>query len=599
MIAAKSSEKRPIKYVFIPIVAIVVVIVLIFAGFQFIGIKFESIEGNQVPIIYAGPDGTEIFAPVGSVVADASFSIEKLSEENLSDIPSWAENTVCGYGFVCDKEIIDDVNIKIPIITNNLCVIGHYDGNEWELVSFRTDNGYAISKVDSFSDFFIFEIDFSSLIYDLFLWKFDQLGNVPFKTTEELKIINDDAIDMITGEGEFIAENQVKLKIYNRAPLPMDVYPLLTRDVELEKTTIYGSDHEQGTVCRSGDWGMWITDLYPGESVSFEAYFGKGALTALIVELFPLPFKNTIIRAIETSFFAKNGEMLDMDDLVTVGTDGLVILSSGTVYAEFAKELKDILKLKDVADKIWSIYNIKADDILEIAKLTFKRYSEWNNIQDILTEIGSTFAQISFNTTESASSELWIEMPSGWKKVYDLSSNVYGTYNHFYEFGPLEQDTRYNYRIKAQGLGFKWRGAEEAWGSFKTSKHNDVIVEGGGTTDVRYTPTVKLSNYNYVTQYTATIEFATSDASRSELRYSIAFPTYELYTTAGLFSEYIFCVTEELGIARTEHKIELTYIVPNSKMLFIIYDCKNRFGYPWEEQAKDLIYFGSFETKFP
>jgi hypothetical protein len=182
------------------------------------------------------------------------------------------------------------------------------------------------------------------------------------------------------------------------------------------------------------------------------------------------------------------------------------------------------------------------------------------------------------------------------KSILDYTGRNSLTKHHEWEIGPLTPNTNYNYHLSVKGCGFQWDGTEEFSGNFTTESHPSGQQIGSGSDDVLATPQITYS-YDMYSQYTVNIAFQTPDYSRCEIQYAGGlFINSEFSTTSGIMNSIM---AKAETSASTSHSIALTYVVPNTKFFYCIFDCRPADAQPWEEQTKQLIYFGSFETPRP
>ena len=582
----RPSRKRFI----IALISVFVVILLIGVVFATMDIKNLISSSTAKPQIITGVDGTQIEVPTGAVSSDAVFSITKLDTSTISQ-PEWANGMVWGYNYSCTQKLSDFVFIKIPLPSQGLCVIGHYTDDIWEIKNFTVENTMAIVKTKNLSDFVVFNIDFGKIING-YISHFLTLNiEGQYQTTEKLNVDESASLDMLKGVATLVGKNEAEFTITNIAPIPLDVFPLPTNSVQSKPINFFGSDQEQGNIIEPGSFGKWKSNFYPGNSLSFYGYFSLRAFMVLFIELLPIDGMRSVI---ESNVFWYNGKTVDINDAIDI------LLSVIIPGSEELKKLEPLVKLLQASKKIYDMVQFHLEltsaDVADLAKISFSRSENWKNIANFNIMNKSSFARITFNTTDTASSELWVEAEGTMNKVLDFFGKNILTTHHDWEFGPLTPNTNYNFHLVAKGSGFRWTGTEEISGSFTTTSHPSSQQIGSGSDDILGTPQITYS-YDMYSQYTVTIAFQTPDYSLCEVQYAGGMFINSVFSSTSAVMNTIMAKAETS--ASTSHSIALTYVVPYTKFFYCIFDCRPADAQPWEQQTKQLIYFGSFETPMP
>jgi hypothetical protein len=586
----RPSRKRFVVTLF-SIIAVVIMISVIFTSMNFLKLPPSSpITKRVIP----GPDGVEIEVPDGSASDSAEFSIVKIDAENVPTAPGWVQQESQAYNVSVTKPLQGHVVLKIPLPDGEVVMLGHYNHSGfWEIVPFTIVDGKVVAEVDSFSIFTIFITTLENLIdamsekvYD---WAIDGLTEPLTRYTNCEKSIDYEVSPQswISGCAKKLSNDEIELSIYNNAPVHRYFYPVDDTSVELIKTSVYGDIWGKGSVVISPNGeAQWKTTLKPGESITYGVTTDKKSFTAMLIDSIPIIPIKSITTMLEILFFSKNGRTPTLEDIRDILMEICLEVARrageaniGIPFLSFIVESGAALAFFSTDYQITFTYSLDSD-----------------HIKNMTITKGSTFARITFNTTDSASSELWVEAGGKMNQVLDFSGKNILTAHHDWEFGPLTPNTNYNYHLSVKGTGFRWDGTEEISRSFTTQQHPSGQQIGSGSDDILATPQITYS-FDMYSQYTVTIAFQTPDSSLCEIQYAGGLFINSMFSTTGSVMNSVMAKADTS--ASTSHSIALTYVVPNTKFFYCIFDCRPADAQPWEEQTKQLIYFGSFETPWP
>ena len=328
------------------IAILLIVLMVISVGFLS-GCNQQLLEKEAITI--NGPNDTSISLPSNSTDSETNFSIEELNKSMVSYIPTWSNDIILLYDFSADRPIKEAVTIRIPIPDAELAVLGHYHNWNWEAVPFNEENGKAVVEVDNLSFFGWLDVsNFADKALDFFTLRW--MDKEPTLTHDSNIVVDESkTYDLISGSGQLIEGNTVKITIYNNAPVHLEVYPVdyPAKSFELKKTGIY--TYEEYTILGSNSYGEWTTDLVIDESVTFNAYFSDLALAAFTGDI--IPFGRLGRGILESALFAKNGREMKWADIKSL-----------LIFPTFAEAAKTVKELKDMPDAL-----------LETASIVFTR----------------------------------------------------------------------------------------------------------------------------------------------------------------------------------------------------------------------------------
>jgi len=297
------------------------------------GCNEQLLEKGAITI--NGPNDTSIFLPSNSTDSETNFSIEELNKSMVSYIPTWSNDIISLYDFSADRPIKEAVTIRIPIPDAELAVLGHYHNWNWEAVPFNEENGKAVVEVDNLSFFGWLDVsNFADKVLDFFTLRW--MDKEPALTHDSNIVVDESkTYDLISGSGQLIEGNTIKITIYNNAPVHLEIYPVdyPAKSFELKKTGIY--TYEEYTILGPNSYGEWTTDLVIDESVTFNAYFSDLALAAFVGDL--IPYGRLARGVTEAALFTRNGREMKWADV-----KGLLIFPTFAESAKTVKELKDM-----------------------------------------------------------------------------------------------------------------------------------------------------------------------------------------------------------------------------------------------------------------
>jgi len=305
-------------------------------------------------------NGITVYIPKDSVISNTQI-IVKNENTSVIDKPQWSQEILEAYNISSDKPLRDNIVLSFPLPDTGLLGLGHFHDGEWELLDFSMEEEKAIVEVKELSLFFLILIDeevigtnFEELIMSRYL-KED-----PICQSNEIEIRDDDlSLEYIKGCYVETSDNEVMVKIYNIAPITLDVFPLPYAEVRYKPIDVYSEDI-YGIIIPPNEYGEWIINTDELTQVTFNAYLSQNAFVGFLLDFINLhiPLRKTAQDAI---YFVKDGKPFPWDDFF-----------QGILKPIINKIMLGIPKLLDYGTKMIEIYEMESFEFDQLS-LDFTR----------------------------------------------------------------------------------------------------------------------------------------------------------------------------------------------------------------------------------
>lgn len=233
-------------------------------------------------------NGIKVVIPKYAVPPKTTIEVKNL-KTSFIEKPPWSQKILNTYDISSNKTLIDNIYISFPIPDSGYIGLGHFHEGKWELLDFIIDEEKAIVETKELSVFSWIRLDVDTLAEMLIeLATLRVLNQGPTFQFNEIEILDQDlSLEYIQGSYMKISENKMKVKIFNIAPLALDVYPSKNAEISY-KPTYFDSEESWGIIIPPGEYGEWIFNTDDVRQVTLSAYVGQRATAAFMTDLIPL-----------------------------------------------------------------------------------------------------------------------------------------------------------------------------------------------------------------------------------------------------------------------------------------------------------------------